>query len=162
MTKDMAVYTAERVRTLSSLQSCARLPKSHPTHQRLGVQHPPILKIGPNHVVPDELHLLLRIGDVLIRNLVFQMLHQDQRCNRTVTSHPSRSHLQLLQQKVKECGVTFRVWQKRDSDGKLSGTYDWTSLMGTDMKKVLKHLPFKFGELLEENLQATTSQIWTV
>jgi len=31
--------------------------------------------------------------------------------------------------------------------------------MGTDMKKVLKHLPSKFGELLEEELQAATSQI---
>ena len=33
---------------------------------------------------------------------------------------------------MQECGVTFRVWKKRESDGKPSGKYEYTSLKGEE------------------------------
>ena len=39
-------------------------------HQHLGSIHSPLLNIELTKVVVDELHLLLRVTDVLIRNLI--------------------------------------------------------------------------------------------
>lgn len=35
-----------------------------------GCKHKPLLKLRVDHFIPDELHLMLRITDVLIRNLI--------------------------------------------------------------------------------------------
>ena len=67
------VYTSPplcgKARTLAALNSCAGLsqPKRH-----LGNKNPPILSLEPSSLVLDELHLLLRIGDVLLRNVILQ------------------------------------------------------------------------------------------
>ena len=29
-------------------------------------------------------------------------------------------------------GITFNVWEEKNADGKGSGLYDWTSLLGSD------------------------------
>lgn len=65
-------YTSisKRARSLDDIKTCALLPKKRPTRERLGVQNIPILNIEPDHVIPDELHLMLRVGDILIRNLI--------------------------------------------------------------------------------------------
>ena len=135
-------HTKDNIRTLDSIKHCAQLPKSKPTSVRLGVQNPPILNIEPDHVVADELHLLLRI-DVLLRNLVYEIVTT----NRKTPSTPS---LTDLQKAIHECRVTFRVWEHRDTDGKCSGKYEWTSLMGIDMKTVLRLLPSKFQAIISQ------------
>lgn len=38
---------------------------------------------------------------------------------------------------IRTCGISFSVWEKTNADGKASGMYDFTSLMGSD-KKILK------------------------
>lgn len=69
----------------------------------------------------------------------------------------------LLQKAIHECGVTFRVWERRDTDGKSSGKYEWTSLMGTDMKTVLRLLPSKFRAILHsEDVRTLMAKIWEV
>ena len=55
-------------------------------------------------VVIDELHLLLRVSDVLIRNLILAAVAADNEL-RTKSSE----HLTRLQERVKGCGITFRV-----------------------------------------------------
>ena len=40
-------------------------------------QHPPLFNIDLNHVVPDELHLLLRVTDILTENLVLECIDWD-------------------------------------------------------------------------------------
>ena len=60
------------------------------------------------------------------------------------------------------CKVTFRVWEKQDPNGRSSGAYDWTSLMGSDMKKVLSLLPSKFRGLLRPKIQEKTMKVWNV
>ena len=147
-------------RSVKTLQECASLPLSKPANKRLGTQHYPIITISPQKIVLDELHLMLRIGDVLIRNLVHEMVVSDKRGERLGRTH---TYLDQLQATIcNECKVTFRVWEKRDPDGKPSGKYDWTSMMGGDLKKVLKLLPSHFKDLLRPGIQAKTQQIWTV
>ena len=42
---------------------------------------------------------------------------------------------------INNCGVSFSIWEKRNADGKGSGAWDWTSLMGDDRKKLSRELP---------------------
>ena len=60
------------------------------------------------------------------------------------------------------CKVTSRVWERRNLSGRPSGKYEWTSLMGSDIKKVLSLLPDKFPELFETEISETTVKIWKV
>ena len=73
MDKPAALYTNDKARTISGIRQCT----TKPIHQRFGVKHIPLLNIDLHHVVPDELHLLLRITDVLECNLIKQILEQD-------------------------------------------------------------------------------------
>ena len=143
-------------RTLSSLHKCASLSPSSPSSKRLGSQHAPILNLEPECAVIDELHLLLRIGDVLIRNLVLELVEAGRRSKNISTQ------LDTLCSHVRECSVTFRVWECRDPHGKPSGKYEYTSLMGEDMKKVLRHLPVHFSTLLQKEISDVMTTIWKV
>lgn len=40
-------------------------------------EHQPLLNIETNHVILDELHLLLRVVDVLLNNLLEEVLEWD-------------------------------------------------------------------------------------
>lgn len=56
-------------------------------------------------IVVDELHLMLRIMDVLMRNLVRFAVAEDT----SNILHTTTIHVELLEEKIKACGVTFRV-----------------------------------------------------
>ena len=53
MTKPMNFYWEEHKRTLAGMRRCA-------LKQQYSCQHPPLLNIPLEHVVLDELHLMLR------------------------------------------------------------------------------------------------------
>ena len=69
---DERVYTSTKARSLTRMKtlvtkgycSCAK---------HLGCVRQPLFDIPLDRIVPDELHLLLRIGDVLLRNLILQV-----------------------------------------------------------------------------------------
>ena len=69
MSVEESVYTEKKAKSLSTLQE-----KSHfankPCQQHLGSIHSPLLNIELTKVVVDDLHLLLWVMDVLIRNLI--------------------------------------------------------------------------------------------
>jgi hypothetical protein len=46
-----------------------------------GCIHPPLLSIDLNHVVVDKLHLLMRIVDVLLRDIIEDSVRLDQKEN---------------------------------------------------------------------------------
>ena len=71
MSVDKKVYTdiSKKARTLQRMKELSS--HSYSTCSRhLGCVLPPLLNISLDNVVLDELHLLLRIMDVLIRNLI--------------------------------------------------------------------------------------------
>ncbi|KAL5516106.1 hypothetical protein EMCRGX_G001377 [Ephydatia muelleri] len=49
------------------------------------VKYPPLLPIELDHVVPDELHLLLRVIDVLLKNIINQAVESDIKVSRKQT-----------------------------------------------------------------------------
>ena len=81
---------------------------------------------------------------------------------KTLTSPQSDKHLQALVKAIKNCGVSFDVWEKLNGDGKGSGLYAFTSLMGSDKKLLLKKLPDNLQGAIRPETSATVIQIWRV
>jgi hypothetical protein len=54
------------------------------------------------------------------------------------------------------------VWEKPNADGRGSGVYDFTSLMGTDKKILLEKLPSKLHTVTSPETSATVIKIWQV
>ena len=106
MSVEESVYTEKKARSLSTLQE-----KSHfankACHQHLGSIHSPLLNIELTKVVVSELHLLLRVTDVLIRNLISlaaSLDHEEQQ-------HwvEASNHTHQLELAVQSCKVTFTL-----------------------------------------------------
>ena len=57
-------------------------------------------------VVIDELHLMLRIFDVLIRNLIYVAVTIDKK---DISKQHNTQHVNMIVTKIVSCGVTFRV-----------------------------------------------------
>ena len=58
--------------------------------------------------------------------------------------------------------VCFSVWEKKKADGKGSGTFDLTSLMGSDKKLLLAHLPDKLEGVISPEGGNTVIKLWKV
>ena len=77
-------------------------------------------------------------------------------------SQKTDHHLQSLIKCICSCGVSFSVWEKMDGDGKASGIHDFTSLMGSDKKLLMKSLPDKLGQVVRPETSDTVVKIWRV
>ena len=131
------------------------------TQDKYSCEHEPLLKIELDHVVLDELHLLLRITDVLINNLVKEAVEWDKKDNFNKRKADQKdSHIKILQSTIPSCGVSFDIWEKTNADGKGSGQYDFTSLLGSDKKKLLSDLPEKLDTCVHKDTSQTVIQIW--
>ena len=127
-------------------------------------EHKPLVKIELDHVILDELHLLLRILDVLIQNLIRDALQWDQKDNwNKKRGAQKNTHLNELQKAIRSCRISFEIWEKTNADGKGSGQYDCTSLLGSDKKKLQKDLPSKLPGVIQsdcEHYPKTLAGLW--
>ena len=71
-------------------------------------------------------------------------------------------HLTDLIDTIQACGVSFNVWEKKNADGKSSGVYDFTSLTGSDKKRLLKNLPEKLKNTLNTDANDSVVKLWEV
>ena len=73
-------------------------------------------------------------------------------------------HVDALLAAIRNCGVCFSIWEKQNADGKGSGTYECTSLMGSDKKLLLKHLPqmFQADHAVEASIRPTVIRLRSV
>ena len=53
------------------------------------------------------------------------------------------------------------MWEQKNADGKASGRYDWTSLLGSDKKILLADLPSKLINTLCPETVSTVVEVWT-
>ena len=142
-----------------TLQEVKDMSKS--THDNYCCSKYPLLNIELDHIIVDELHLLLRITDVLTTNLIDEVLTWDQEDDFDKTNKEQKGkHLRKLIDAVRSCGITFDVWQQKNADGKVSGTYDYTSLLGSDKKILLAELPNKLDEVLRPSMKDTVIDVW--
>ena len=157
---DKSMYVTDLARSLQSLKANSRFGSSS-CHKHRGSIHPPLLNLELDRIVLDELHLMLRIGDNLIRNLVLYASSQDHR--QSNHNGVTTSTLRSLEQLVRSCGVSFKIWQCRDSDGKpQQGRYEWTALTGKHKLKVLQDLPTKLHIIIPDEIAARLAKLWHV
>lgn len=94
------------LRTLSSLTTNCVFSKPE---KHLGSKHPPLLHLEPSQYVLDELHLLLRVSDVLVRNIIHLADHLDQESG--LRRGRRGTHIPDLQNLIQSCGVPFKISQ---------------------------------------------------
>ena len=152
MAIDEKVYTESRARSLR------RRRQNDQIHAMFTWDRPPLFHIELENIVLDELHLLLRIGDVLIRNLILFADSSDHRskAHRGVVT----SHIKELEAAIQSCGVSFQIQQKREANGKpIPDSYEWTALTRKHKQLVLKRLHEKMSTLLPSQLCQAVAQL---
>ena len=113
----------------------------------------PLLNIDLDHVIVDELHLLLHVMDVMLDNIITEVIDWDKDEDlEKISKEPRGIHLKKLVTEIRSCGVGFDVWELRNpADNKGNGKYEFTSLFGNDKKKVLFLLTEKLCKVLQSN-----------
>ena len=122
----------------------------------------PLLNIDLDHVIVDELHLLLRVMDVMLDNIITEVIDLDKSDDFEKSSKEPRGiHLKKLVSEIRSCSVGFDVWEIRNpADNKGTGKYEFTSLFGNDKKKVLSLLPENLCKVLQPNTCTEISKVW--
>ena len=129
--------------------------------QHMGCVLPPLVNISLDQIVLDELHLLLRIMDVLIRNLILYAGSIDHR--QWVRHGIENQSLRKLEQVIRSYGVCFQIWQNKEPTGKpIPGSFDWTPLSGKHKLQVLKSIPAKMDMIFEESTAPSVVKLWNV
>ena len=115
----------------------------------------PLITIDLDYWIPDELHLLLRVTDVLTRNLITAAASDDYtngRRNKDILHGPM---VKKLLGAIKSCGVSFSI---NDSDK----VFSFTSLVGGDKIKLLKKLPSKLEDCQPADFSTEVKDLWKV
>ncbi|RHZ89777.1 hypothetical protein Glove_11g49 [Diversispora epigaea] len=84
--------------------------------------------INQENYIPDELHLFLRIVDVLME-CFFNDLFKKKEFEKKIKIE--------IEQEMQKIKVHFEFFKSNSTGGK----WNWTSLMGPDKKKVVEHFP---------------------
>ena len=126
----------------------------------------PLLDVQLDHIVLDELHLLLRITDILLSNIIEDSMELDDKDDFfKKKGEPKGVHLAALIKLINSCGVTFAIWEKHDEARKATGKKNWTSLMGDEKKKLLQNFPTKLescADVIHPDTLTTTIKLWKV
>ena len=124
---------------------------------RNGCKNHPLIDIEPENIIPDELHLLLRITDVMTENLIIAARLHDKRQQRGCKLLDGRMIKHLLES-IKSCGVSFKIWESKTANK----DFEFTSLMGNCKKKLIDKLPSKFDVCQPANLVKDVTELWEV
>ncbi|PKC56986.1 hypothetical protein RhiirA1_401747 [Rhizophagus irregularis] len=85
----------------------------------------PMIKTG--NWIPDELHVMLRITDVLLGCFFYQLMEDINQFKKSIST--------LIEQEMHRIGIThFQFYES-----KTKGKYDWTTLNGVEKLNVLKN-----------------------
>lgn len=105
----------------------------------------------------------MRIGDVLIRNLIENSVNQDQKSSISTKSKASLKRTELVNC-IQNCGVNFCIWETKVKDGRgdFLKNLEWTSLTGSDFKKLLKFLPEQLANstILDTSNKTKVIELW--
>lgn len=146
LSKSMSYYDSKDLkRTNESLRLNSAVGK-------LGSKQPPLINIEPENIILDELHLQLRICDVLLQNLIDDCKQLDSKLE-VLGEKPH--HLQDFVCKVRECGVSFNTWVDKGNS-----ELNWTSLTGSDYNKLLKQLPEKLLFVVSKDTHDQVVFLW--
>lgn len=106
---------------------------------------------------------MMRISDRLTENIITEVMERDSKSDFLKKRGEEKGvYLKRLIAVINSLGITFSVWKKNNADGKESGTYDWTSLIGSEEKKLLHLLPTQLEsrDILFPETKETVIKIW--
>ena len=149
--------SVEMKRTLAHIKSMLPLKK-------FSVINQPLFNIELDHVILDELHLMMRVTDRLTENIISEVMERDSQADISKARGEKKGvYLDTLVNTIKGIGISFSIWEKKNADGKGSGSYDWTSLIGSDKKKLMELLPAQLEEkdILFPETKDTVIQLWS-
>ncbi|XP_065887713.1 uncharacterized protein [Dysidea avara] len=126
-----SMYLVKKRRTLKSLYN--DYEKKQYCCKRL-----PLLQIELDHVIPDELHLLLRITDVLLRNLISTAVAHDKCEMRSKWKLNKGPMINSILKNIRRCGIPFNIWNNNEEN---KSAFTFTSLPGYRKKNLLKFFP---------------------
>jgi len=133
----------------------------------------PLVNIPLNHIIPDELHLLLRVTDVLTEALITTAIAFDRQKHHDEAESRHRGRLRTykilegdmltsLVKAINECQVNFKIWQEREKE-KDKEKLRWTSMMGPAKRKLLKLLPDRLNEYCQpKDMVKKVKKLWKV
>lgn len=136
--KDLLFYNKEPLkRIMDRIKDLCQCKSSN-----FGCINLPLINIDLDHVVPEELHLLLRVTDRTLENVVDEMLEKNaiEDFNRP-RGQPKGALLKKFVEDVNELGITFSMWYKKNADGSSSKVLEFPSLVGAQKKLLLKNMP---------------------
>lgn len=139
-----------------TLTETLKLCSSSNKVNKYGSIHKPLLMFEFRDIFVDELHLMLRIYDVLTTALVEDSRSLEFELNRRINLKADGPLYQLVQA-INSCGVAFQIWEKKECKNK----YDWTSLTGSMRKLVLDQLPERLNKfMIHEDSLLKTVTLW--
>lgn len=98
-------HSQENFRTMNEIKQYAK-----GTKPLYGVKNSPLIDIEPDKYIPDELHLLMRVMNVLLRNVVSDAKSKD---DYGKVTGQSTDNVSLLVNAVQSCGVSFKTWPSK-------------------------------------------------
>ena len=102
-------YTNNKARSLSEIKSWDHTHTARALSILVVSNLPSFLfRSITSSLTDDELQLLLRIGDVLLRNLIWYMDSLDHRSKAHMGEQTN--HIRQLKEAIHSCGVSFQVW----------------------------------------------------
>lgn len=140
----------EGARTIENIIQCAKLPKTKKyNNEKCGcIRQPLFPSIATDHVVPDVLHLFLRVSDVLTNLLIMELRRVDG-INKN-TSYIDR-YVKFLNE---QCKVSFYMYADKETK-----KLQWRDLTGPEKIRVFNN--FNFNYLFPDMPKVTIIQeIW--
>jgi len=136
------VYLEDNKRTLDFIL------KDYKTN-KFSCRQPPLLEIETDHIIPDELHLLLWITDVLTDNLITTAIMDDKKTLRTRWELKNGPMITSIISTVRSCGIPFNIWKNEESK---TSIFKCMSLVGNKKKNLIK--------FYHQNYTNANHQIW--
>lgn len=79
---------------------------------------------------------MMRVADHLTENLIVEVMERDSNADVAKGRGEKKClYLETLINTIKNIGTPFSIWEKKNTDGKGSGSYECNSLIGSDKKK---------------------------
>ncbi|XP_065920008.1 uncharacterized protein [Dysidea avara] len=147
-------YLVTNRRTLESLYEDYR-------EKQYSCKHLPLVHIETDHIIPDELHLLLRITDILLKNFIATAVAHDKRLMKTRWKLKQGPMVRSVILNIRRCGIPFDIWMKKnDDESSDKSNYSYTSLVGYRKKNLLKFFPSKIPLCHPSTEVKRVAQLW--
>ncbi len=134
--------------------------KGMTVNQKKGCIHPPLINIEPRDCVVDELHLFLRITDVLFESLFVELHRLDYQAQ--LHKIGTDDHINRTESIVRRVSSEFRIRFTDNETTRSKSGLEATGLNRNHRLRILANLPASFDELLPNNLALPLAKLWMV